>query len=121
MNLRQKTSNKQVEVDQTSALVSEPGPSHSAVNLDLPPPRPETTTRVVEMEVDYGPALPPHVGADHHNLTCYRSSIFCCRVAAKERFKSSYCKTSKVIKVCERCFLCRSIEFCPECYECPSS
>ena len=32
------TSKKQVEVDQTSASASKPGPSNSAVNLNLPPP-----------------------------------------------------------------------------------
>ena len=30
------------------------------------------------------------------------------------------CKINKVIKICERCFLCRSIEFCPECPRYPS-
>ena len=59
------TSKKQVEVDQTSA--SKPGTSQAAVNLDLPPPRqPRTTSNVEQMEVDYGPALPPHLGADQH-------------------------------------------------------
>ena len=38
----------------------------------------------------------------------------------KKAFKSHYCKPSRVIKICERCFLCRSIEFCPECHQCPS-
>ena len=55
----------QVEVDQTSA--SKPGTSQAAVNLDLPPPRqPRTTSNVEQMEVDYSPALPPHLRADHH-------------------------------------------------------
>ena len=31
-----KTSSKQVEVDQTSASASKPGPSQPAVNLDFP-------------------------------------------------------------------------------------
>ena len=53
-------------MDQTSASASKPGPSTSAVNLDLPPPRPRTTSHVEEMEVDYGPALPPHLGSDLH-------------------------------------------------------
>ena len=56
-----------MEVDQTSALASKPGPSNSAVNLDIPPPRPRPTSHVEEMEVDYGPTLPPHLSADHHN------------------------------------------------------
>ena len=53
-------------MDQTSASASKPGPSTSAVNLDLPPPRPRTTSHVEEMEVDYGPTLPPRLGSDLH-------------------------------------------------------
>ena len=60
------TSKKQVEVDQTSASASKPGPSNGAVNLDLLPARPWPTSHVEEMEVDYGPALPPRLGTDHH-------------------------------------------------------
>ena len=61
-----KTSNQpEVEVDQTSASVSKPGPSNQAVNLDPPHPRPRPTSQSVEaMEVDYGPALSPRLGAD---------------------------------------------------------
>ena len=61
------TTKKQAEVDQTSASASKPGPSTSALNLDLPPPRPRTTSHVEEMEVDYGPALPPRLGSDLHD------------------------------------------------------
>ena len=69
------TSKKQVEVDQTSASASKPGPSQTAVNLDLPPPRqPRTASNVEQMEVDYGPALPPHLGTDHHNASDQLSS-----------------------------------------------
>ena len=68
------TTKKQAEVDQTSALASKPGPSTSAVNLDLPPPRPKTTSHVEEMEVDYGPALPPRLGSDLHNASDQNSS-----------------------------------------------
>ena len=63
------TTKKQAEVDQTSASASKPGPSTSAVHLDLPPPRPRTTSHVEEMEVDYGPALPPRLGSDLHNAS----------------------------------------------------
>ena len=66
-SLRDKlTTKEQAEVDQTSASASKPGPSTSAVNLDLPHPRPRTTSHVEEMEVDYGPTLPPRLGSDLH-------------------------------------------------------
>ena len=61
-------------MDQTSASASKPGPSTSAVNLDLPPPRPRTTSHVEEMEVDYGPALPPRLGSDLHNSSDQNSN-----------------------------------------------
>ena len=57
------TSKKQVEVDQT--LTPKPGTSQAAVNLDPPPPsQPWAASNLDQMEVDYGPALPPHLGAD---------------------------------------------------------
>ena len=68
------TTKKQAEVDQTSASASKPGPSTSAVYLDLPPPRPRTTLHVEEMEVDYGPALPPRLGSDLHNASDQNSN-----------------------------------------------
>ena len=73
-SLRDKlTSKKQVEVDQTSAF--KPGTSQAAVNLDLAPPRqPRTTSNVEQMEVDYGPSLPPQLGADHHMTSDQPSS-----------------------------------------------
>ena len=61
------TVKNQVKVDQTSASASEPGPSQAPVNLDLPPPRqPRAASNLEQMEMDYGPAFPPHLGADHH-------------------------------------------------------
>ena len=52
-SLRDKLTNKkQAETDQSSASASKPGPSSSAVNLDLPPPRLRITSHVEEMEVD---------------------------------------------------------------------
>ena len=62
-----KTSNQpEVEVDQTSTSASKPTTSSQAVNQDPPHPRPRPTSQSAEvMEVDYGPALPPRVGADH--------------------------------------------------------
>ena len=65
-----------MEVDQTSTSPSKPGPSNQAVNVDLPPPRPRPTTHSVEeMEVDYGPALPPRLCADHHNALDQHSGL----------------------------------------------
>ena len=62
-------------MDLTSASASKPGTSQTAVNLDLPPlRRPRTTSNVEQMEVDYGPALPPLLGADHHNTSDQLSS-----------------------------------------------
>ena len=68
------TSEKQVEVDQTSTSASKSGHTSSAANLDLPPPRPRPTSYVEEMEVDYGPTLPPCLGAGHHNASDQLSS-----------------------------------------------
>ena len=55
-------------MDQTSVSASKPGTSSRAVvNLDLPPPRPRTTIQTEDMDVDYGPAIPPRLGSDPHN------------------------------------------------------
>ena len=54
-------------------------------------------------------------------LLCCRSCTFCnkiCKAAAKERLKSSIKETSRN-KICELCFLCRSVCFCPICSQCP--
>ena len=75
-SLRNKLTTKtQAEVDQTLASASEPGPSTSAVYLDLPPLRPRTTSLVEEMEVDCGPALPPRLGSDLHNASDQNSNV----------------------------------------------
>ena len=76
----QKTSKQpEVEVDQTCASASEPGPSNQAVNLDPPPSRPWPTSHSVEdMEVNYGPSLPPRLGADqsqHDNVSDQHSGL----------------------------------------------
>ena len=68
------TTKKQTEVDQTSVSASKPGPFTSGGHLDLPPPRPRTTSHVEEMEVDYGPALPPPLGSDLHNASDQNSN-----------------------------------------------
>ena len=70
------TAKKQVEVDQTSASACKHGPSNQAVNLYLPPPRPRPTSHFVEqMEVDYGPALPQCLSADHHYASDQHSGL----------------------------------------------
>ena len=64
------TAKKQTEVDQTSVFASKLGtPSHPAVDLDLPPPRHRTNTQAEDMDVDYGPALPPRLGTDPHDTS----------------------------------------------------
>ena len=64
------TAKKQTEVDQTSVSASKPGTSsRTAVNLDLPPPRHRTTIQTKDMDLDYGPALPPRLGPDPHDTS----------------------------------------------------
>ena len=56
------------------------------------------------------------------NFTC---KLFCCKcsfchqVATKERCKSQLLYPYRN-KACERCFLCRSLEFCKFCHKCPN-
>ena len=52
-------------------------------------------------------------------LSCCKSCTYCKMITTKERLKSKYCSTSE-IKICERCFLYWSLEFCPQCYKCPN-
>ena len=52
-------------------------------------------------------------------LFCCKCS-FCHRVATKERRKSQLLLPSYKNKTCERCFLCRSLEFCKYCHKCPN-
>ena len=69
------TAKKQVKVDQTLASASKPGPSQAAVNLDLPPPsQSRGASNLEQMEVDYGPVLPPYLSADHHMTSDQPSS-----------------------------------------------
>ena len=87
------TTKKQAEVDQTSASASNPGPSTSADNLDLPPPRPRPTSHTEEMDVDYGPALPPHLGSDLHNASDLNSNASeepCKKVSDRPKKHSHY-------------------------------
>ena len=76
-SLRDKlTTKKQAEMDQTSASASKPGTSTSVVNLYQPPPRLRTTSHAEEMDVDYGPALPPRLGSDLQNASDQSSNAF---------------------------------------------
>ena len=57
-------------MDQTSFLASKPGTSSkTAVNLDLPLPRPSTNIQTEAMDVDYGPALPPRLVLDQREAS----------------------------------------------------
>ena len=54
-------------------------------------------------------------------LSCCQSCTFCrkCkRAVTKERHKSLV-KSEARNKVCQRCFFCRSLRFCPHCSKCP--
>ena len=59
--------------------------------------------------------------------TIFTCKLFCCkcsfchRVATKERRKSQLLLPLYRNKACERCFLCRSLEFCKYCYKCLNS
>ena len=58
---------------------------------------------------------------DKCKLLCCQSCTFCnkkCEAATKERLKSSIKETSRN-KICELCFFCRSVCFCPICSQCP--
>ena len=52
-------------------------------------------------------------------LLCCKCS-FCYRVAAKERHKSQLLLQVHRNKICDSCFLCRSLEFCKSCHKCPT-
>ena len=52
-------------------------------------------------------------------LSCCKCS-YCHRVAAKERRKSQCMSIVHKNKICERCFLCRSLVFCKSCHQCPT-
>ena len=52
-------------------------------------------------------------------LSCCKCS-YCHRVASKERHKSHFLSNVHRNKICEKCFLCRSLEFCKSCHQCPT-
>ena len=45
---------------------------------------------------------------------------YCHRVATKERRKSHLLSNVHRNKICEKCFLCRSLVFCKSCHQCPT-
>ena len=75
----------QVEVDQTSASASKPGPS----NTHLDPP---STNTVELMDIDYGPALPPRL--DSHSRVDDASGINVSSVEEPSRLPSAQPKKS---------------------------
>ena len=52
-------------------------------------------------------------------LLCCKCS-YCHRVATKERLKSQCRSNVHRNKICERCFLFRSLVFCKSCHQCPT-
>ena len=48
-------------------------------------------------------------------LYCYESCTLCHLAATTDRHKTQY----KSSQTCERCFLCRSVVFCPTYHKCP--
>ena len=52
-------------------------------------------------------------------LLCCKCSFYH-RVATIERRKSQLLSQLHQNKICERCFLCRSLEFCKSCHKCPN-
>ena len=52
-------------------------------------------------------------------LLCCKCS-YCHRVATKERRKSQCMSIVHKNKICQKCFLCRSLEFYKSCHQCPT-
>ena len=52
-------------------------------------------------------------------IKCCYSCTYCSRAAPKERHKSCFYKPKSAIKICEQCFLCRSVVFCKTCTKYP--
>ena len=69
---------------------------------------PTTSDRSEEQQIDF-----------KCRLSCCKCS-YCHQVATKERCKSQYMSIVHRNKICERCFLCRSITFCKACHQCPT-
>ena len=65
--------------------------------------------------------------SDQQERDCiFTCKLFCCKclfchwIVTKERRKSQLLLQSHRNKTCERCFLCRSLEFCKYCHKCPN-
>ena len=69
---------------------------------------PTTSDRSEEQQIDF-----------KCRLSCCKCS-YCHRVATKERCKYQYMSIVHRNKICERCFLCRSLTFCKTCHQCPT-
>ena len=69
---------------------------------------PTTSDRSEEQQIDF-----------KCRLSCCKCS-YCHRVTTKERCKSQYMSIVHRNKICEKCFLCRSITFCKACHQCPT-
>ena len=69
---------------------------------------------------------PPPVIAGDKKMTAFSCRLLCCKcsfcywVATQERRNSQLLSTLHRNKICERCFLCRSLEFCKSCQKCPT-
>ena len=68
---------------------------------------------------------PPMLAGDKKVTLNFECRLLCCkclychRVATKERRKSQLLSNVHRNKICERWFLCRSLEFCKSCHKCP--
>ena len=49
-------------------------------------------------------------------FACCSSCSFCKRAVAKEKRKPLSCQNRN--KICEQCFVCKSMSFCPKCHKC---
>ena len=49
-------------------------------------------------------------------FVCCSSCSFCNRAVAKEKRKTLSCQNRN--KICEQCFVCKSMSFCPKCHKC---